>query len=202
MKKRIFSLFTSLIMVISLVAVMPMMTAGAKTSGDYEYVILDDGTVEITGYNGNGTNLTIPSTLGGKKVTRIGFRAFYECSSLTSVTIPDSVTSIGDMAFEWCESLTSITIPDSVTSIGVGEFYGFTSLTSITIPNSVTSIGGWAFSGTPWLENKQKANPLVIVNGILIDGKTCSGKVTIPNSVTSIGGGAFSWCENLTSITI
>ena len=69
--KKVFSLLTSLIMVISLVGVLPTMSVGALTSGDYEYSILSDGTVEITTYTGSATNLTIPSTIGGKTVTSI-----------------------------------------------------------------------------------------------------------------------------------
>ena len=78
-------------------------------------------------------------------VTRIGERAFYYCTSLTSVTIPNSVRSIGKWAFSHCTSLTSVTIPNSVTSIGDGAFASCTSLTSVTIPNSVTYFGEWAF---------------------------------------------------------
>ena len=73
--------------------------------------------------------------------------AFSGCTSLTSVTIPDSVTSIGDSAFSGCSSLTSVTIPDSVTSIGSYAFEYCRSLTSVTIGNSVTSIGYEAFEG-------------------------------------------------------
>ena len=83
---------------------------------------------------------TIPDS-----VTRIGERAFYYCTSLTSVTIPNSVRSIGKWAFSHCTSLTSVTIPNSVTSIGDGAFASCTSLTSVTIPNSVTYFGEWAF---------------------------------------------------------
>ena len=97
---------------------------------------------------------------------------FYGCSSLTSVTIPNSVTSIGGWTFQDCSSLTSVTIPNSVTSIGEGAFTSCSSLTSVTIPNSVTSIGGWAF---------QFCSSLI--------------SVTIPNSVTSIGEGAFTSCN-------
>ena len=68
----------------------------------------------------------------------IGGPAFYGCSGLTSLTIPNSVTSIGTIAFENCSGLTSVTIPNSVTSIGERAFYGCSGLTSITIPNSVT----------------------------------------------------------------
>ena len=72
---------------------------------------------------------------------------YYECTSLISVTIPNSVTSIGSSVFYRCTSLTSVTIPNSVTSINNNAFNGCSGLTSVTIPNSVTSIGGGAFSG-------------------------------------------------------
>ena len=78
-------------------------------------------------------------------VTSIGYYAFYNCTGLTSVTLPDSVTSIGKGAFSDCSGLTSITIPDNVTSIGDYAFMDCTGLTSVTIGNSVTSIGNSAF---------------------------------------------------------
>ena len=103
--------------------------------------------------------------------------AFDGCSSLTSITIPDSVPSIGSVAFRDCSSLTEVTIPDSVTSIGSYAFYDCSSLSSVTIGEGVTSIGSQAF-------------------------RNCSGltEVTIGEGVTSIGSSAFSNCSSLTKI--
>ena len=77
--------------------------------------------------------------------TAIPDKAFYQCTTLKTITIPDSVTEIGNYAFFDCRSLTSVTIPDSVTTIGWLAFYYCSSLTSVTIPNSVTEIGYSAF---------------------------------------------------------
>ena len=107
----------------------------------------------VTGYSNITTSdkVVIPSTYddgtnGSHPVTSIAERAFYNCSRLTSVTIPNSVTSIGGEAFYNCSSLTSVTIGNGVTNIGSHAFYNCSSLTSVTIPESVTSIGSYAFA--------------------------------------------------------
>ena len=140
----------------------------------------------------------------------MGNRAFEQCKSLQSVTIPNSVTSIGDEAFSSCESLQSVTIPNSVKSIGNRAFELCKSLQSVTIPNSVTSIGDGAFSGcnicfficnSPYFQNDDvclfNKDKTAIVSRI----KDCVNYI-IPNSVTKIRNGAFSYCDSLQSITI
>ena len=89
----------------------------------------------------------IPTEIDGKSVTSIGQYAFYNCSSLTSITIPNSVTSIGGYAFSDCSSLTSIAIPSSVTSIGIWAFEHCTSLTIYCETTSKPS--GWDSSWNP-----------------------------------------------------
>ena len=130
------------------------------TIDSLKYIMYYD-TVSLVGYTVTPENLMIPESISYKdenenyefKVTSIGGSAFEDCTSLKSVTIPDSVTSIGSSAFSGCTSLKSVTIPDSVTSIGSSAFSGCTSLTSVTIGNSVTSIGSSAFSGCTSLKS-------------------------------------------------
>ena len=143
------------------------------------YLTFDKKTGTVTNCDSSVTKANIPHTIKGVTVTSIGGSAFRYCTSLTSVTIPDSVTSIGEEAFYGCWDLTRLTIPGSVTSIGWSAFYGCASLTSVTIPDSVTSIGGSAFYGCTSLTS-----------------------VTIPDSVTSIGNCAFASCTSLTGIWV
>ena len=150
-----------------------------------------DLTVKVT-YRGNYSDsysneysgaVTIPSTVTynskSYSVTSIGNYAFYECSSLTTIILPEGVTSIGERAFSGCSSLTSITLPDGMTSIEYCAFSGCSSLTSITLPEGVTSIGEWAFSDCSSLTS-----------------------ITLSESVTSIGNGAFEDCSSLTAVHI
>ena len=143
------------------------------------------------------TSVTIPNS-----VISIGYAAFAYCSSLTSVTIPNSVTSIGDYAFYDCSSLTSVTIPNSVTSIGTGAFYGCSSLTSVNIPNSLTSIGYATFYECSSLSSVNISNSVTYIDDYAFRGCSSLTSVTIPNSVISIGYAAFASCISLTSVDI
>ena len=163
-------------------------------------VIPTDGSVTSIGnyafyYCTSLTSITIPNS-----VTSIGKDAFYGCTGLTSISIPNSVTSIGRSAFFGCAGLTSISIPNSVTSIGDDAFRGCTGLTSITIPNSVTSIGYYTFDGCTGLTSISIPNSVTSIGSSTFQGCTGLTSISIPNSVTSIGSYAFRGCTGLTSI--
>ena len=128
--------------------------------------------------------------------------SFFGCTSLTSVTIPNSVTNIGNKAFYNCKSLTSITIPNNVTSIGDETFYDCESLTNVIIGNSVISIGYNAFVNCKSLTSVTFGKNLTSISFGAFQFCTSLTSVTIPNSVTSIGESAFYNCTSLTNIAI
>ena len=151
------------------------------------------------------------------KVTTIGREAFYKCSSLKSITIPDSVTMIVEYAFYDCSGLTSVTIPDSLIGIGgEGAFFGCSSLTSVYISN----ISAWCnisfadlysnplSNGCNLYLNNELVTDLTIPDNVTtirywaFSGCSSLTSVTIPDSVTSIGYAAFQGCSSLTSITV
>lgn len=123
-------------------------------------------------------HVTVPSTLGGCPVTGIGEYAFYRCSGMTGVTIPDSVTSIGEYAFSSCSGLTGVTIPGSVTSIGHGAFYGCRQLESVLLKEGLVEIANHAF------------------NECLID------EITLPTTVADVSTAAFCWEGEQSTVTV
>ena len=126
--------------------------------------------------------------------------SFFGCTSLTSVTIPNSVTNIGNKAFYNCKSLTSITIPNNVTSIGDETFYDCESLTNVIIGNSVISIGYNAFVNCKSLTSVTFGKNLTSISFGAFQFCTSLTSVTIPNSVTSIGESAFYNCTSLKDV--
>ena len=233
-KKRLMSLVLAISMLFGGSALLPEnsfvqntnICADAYVSGNYEYDVLEDGTVMITRYNGNETDITIPSKLGGRKVTVIGYESFKYNNDIKSVKIPYGVTEIVTRAFFCCENIKKVIIPNTVRKIGIQAFYECTSLTSINIPDSVKvieeaafqkcsklksvkigknvdAIYGEAFEDTLWLDDMRTKDPLVIVNNILIDGKRYDKTaLVIPDGVKTIGAYSFRYNNSIKKVTM
>ena len=134
-------------------------------------------------------------------VESIGDDAFCYCEKLKSVTFGKKLKKIGEEAFDHTK-ISDIRIPNSVTSIGEYAFNSCFNLKSVTLSKNIKSMGAWVFDCTSWLDKLRAKNPLVIVNGVLIDGHWCTGNVTIPDSVICIADSAFAGNGDLTSVKI
>ena len=193
--------------------------------GNLYYNLKEDKTAEVTYdkvFNENNykslTTADIPAsvTYSGTtySVTSIGWYAFYECTGLTSVTIPNSVTSIGVYAFVSCSGLTSFSVAgdNSNYSSKEGVLFNKQQTTLIQyparkqgeyiIPNSVTSIVDYAFYGCSGLTSLTIPNSITSIVDNAFTGCSSLTSITIPNSITSIGNEAFAGCSSLTSVTI
>ena len=137
------------------------------------------GKIAITGYNGDSTAVYIPETIDGMPVSRIENKAFFFCTVLQAITLPEGLEYIGDRAFEGCNALTSLVVPNSVKSIGSRAFYDCSALQTITLSNQITSISSETFSGCASLTS-----------------------LTIPTGVISIFSRAFAGCTSISSVRI
>ena len=195
--KRFISIVLSLAIFIGVFASTPF-TAGAVTSGDYQYGFIGSRGIEIEEYSGRGGTVVIPASIDGYPVISIGDNAFF-MSGCTNVNIPNTVTSIGDSAFER-SSLTEVSIPDSVTSIGWSAF-SQCPLRKVTIGNKVKTIDTLAFSYCTSLQEVTIGKNVKTIGSAAFEGCTGLTKVTIPDNVTEIGTSAFCDCIGLSSFT-
>lgn len=182
-----------LMQLVGLFVISPASALAAETTiGNFKCIVLDDGTLEITGLTSTvDSYLIIPATLGGYTVSQISESAFEGNSYLKSVAFPSSVRSIGNYAF-----------------------YGCSSLENIFLSSGVESIGDYAFASCDVLQSiyvDDKNTVYTDVNGVLMsyDGKTlicCPGgrygKVIVPDGVTHIARNAFCWCSGIEIVVL
>ena len=185
------------------------------TSGDYQYILLEDGTAEIKKYSGKAETLEIPDQLDGHRVTGIGDDAFSYRSSLTSVTIPDSVTQVGINPFKNCDKLQTIRVSPDHPYLAVIDNALFSKPDKrlicypcgikeniYTIPQGIREVGKSAFYECSGLTGVMIPDSVNSIGNSAFHGCWGLTSITIPDSVTSVGYGAFSLCSGLTSVTI
>lgn len=173
-KLRVLSAFLAVAMLLTLLPAAAF--AAPAPESDFEYGV-NKNTATITKYKGAGGTVEIPATLGGYPVTGIQMQAFIECTSLKSVSMPESMTWIGDSAFAGCTGLEQVEFSPNLTTIGPNSFYSCNGLTSVVVPDKVTSIESLAFFGCLNLES-----------------------ITIPASVTTLDSSFVFGCTNLKKI--
>ena len=189
--------------------------AVAEDERDYQYALLDDGTIEITRYKGSADRLAIPAKIAGKTVTSIRYSAFYSCDSLTSVSIPDSVEQIGTNLFVGCSKLKTISVspdhPYFATIDGVLFRKADKALISYpagiksstyTIPQGIAVIGDSAFFACSSLTSVSVPDSVTSIGDEAFALCSSLTSISIPDSVTSIGDAAFHSCKSLTSVSI
>ncbi len=173
----------------------------AVLRAQFRYEPFGEG-VSITGYDCIAGGVSIPSTVDGLAVLRIGESAFLDCALLSSVTIPASVTLIGPGAFRNCTALETVTISGDLADVGDSAFAGCVRLKGVVVVNAIKRIGDYAFLDCARLTSLPMPSGLISIGRFALQGCTDLEDVSIPDSVTSIQGGAFSGCTRLTSIVI
>ena len=147
--------------------------------GDFQYVLREDRSAEISDYSGKARNVIVPDRVDGYAVTAIGTRTFSQCLDLAEVILPDTLTSIGEEAFSGCRSLTNIALPPGVTEIGRLAFYGCSGLPAINVPDVVMNLEEGIFMRCRGLK-----------------------EITLPEGMEYIGEKAFQKCKNLTKLRL
>ena len=212
MKRRV-AILLLVAMLLSLVSIIGLTEGGDRfVSGDYAYLILPDGTAEITAFSKSysGGTLTIPSELAGHRVTSIGAQAFFGRENLTEIVIPEGVTNIGDYAFEECLRLTRIALPDSLTTIGANPFVSCRGLTEIALSSDHPVLimhDGVLFSKPDkrlvcYPYTKQHIKTITDSTDLFYGGQEIEAEYDIPKGTEIIGDGAFRKCEGLSRTSI
>ena len=226
MKKRIFSLVLSAIMLMTMIPFIGI-TASAEGDAIFDYSISDDGaSLTDCNYTGDGA-VEIPATLGGYPVVAIDYSAFDDCTNMTAVTIPNSVTLIDDSAFEDCAALETISVGSRVEQIGDGAFYGTayyndesnwedgvlyignylieakdTISGNYTVKAGTKVIADSAFEGCSSLTGISVSEGLTHINDDAFNSCYYLETASIPDGVKIIGDYAFNYCESLESINL
>ena len=189
-------------------------TEPAAPAKSLEFTPNGDGSCYVSGMGTyTDSKLVIPATSPeGWRVTEIGNHAFYECTNVTSIVIPDSVTVIRGYAFAGCTGLESVEIPDNVKTVEYFAFSDCTGLTDVTFGSGVESIGRAALLGCTALTEikvdeantvyRSRENCLVEVESKTLVVGCKSSKIPADGSVTSIEKWAFRDCIGLESVVI
>ncbi len=189
--KRIFCMILCLMALLSMPLVISAEEETTLTAGDFAYIVLDDGTVCVTSYLGESTDVEVPAQIDGKNVSTLGAEIFWYNKEITSVKLPETLEFIGARAFQGCTSLTEVKLPDSVHEIGDACFQGCSGLSKINVPANLVYVGAFAFDETPWVTQFEGCTSLILGGKVFYKYLSDEEKVVIPDDIVCISGNAF-----------
>ena len=199
--KKLTSVILAVVMMLGILTIAPL-TVSAATYGDFEYTLEDDYTCTITKYNGSAANVTIPSTIYGNKVCKIGKEAFKNNKNVQYIKVPQTVKVIQTDAFSYCKKLKKIDLPEYANEI---QNYAFaqSAIENIVLPNGITYLGELLFYRCENLKTVKIPNTVTCVRSYAFAYCTSLQSIIIPDSVDHFDEWlTFKDCMNLRSITI
>lgn len=202
MLKKHVSVFCVLLLLISMLSSIPVSVSAEDgfTSGYYNYIILNDGTVSVEKYTGAEKSVSIPPVIDGKTVTVIGEWAFAG-SSVENVALPRGITKICSFAFYNTSKLKNITLPGTLTEIGSTAFQA-SGLICVNIPDNVKSIGNWGFAGCTSLINVSLGKSVESIGVFAFNNCTALQSINFPSGIKNIDTYAFQNCSSLEAVVI
>ena len=216
--KRTLSLLLVLLMVVPMTILLAVPSSSTEETVKYEVeggcIYFDSSAGAIIDCDESVTNAVIPSMIEGVSVVTIGSHSFADCTSLTSISIPDSVTTIRDWWCVGCTSLTSIKVDKENKFFcdidGVVFSKDQTTLISCPtgkkgiyiVPDTTTAIKEWAFTYCDSLTSVIIADSVTSVGDCAFRYCSSLSSITVGSGVTSISDNPFLDCDSLTSIKV
>lgn len=183
------------IILFPIIAFMLFFTEFTAYAQELQYTVIN-GEATITGFSGQPESIVIPPELEGAPVTEIRDNAFYKCSSLREIVLPEGLQKMGHHCFFECTSLEKIIIPDSVSETGMGCFEGCTSLEEIILPEKLTILPESCFRDCPSLKSIILPQNITDIQKFCFAGCSALSGISFSGNLVSIGDLAFYGCNS------
>ncbi|MCR5707567.1 MAG: leucine-rich repeat domain-containing protein [Ruminococcus sp.] len=192
---------STIVTVFSAAALLLPLPAESAEEPQYEYTIINNEAT-ITGYKGEPVYIDIPETIEGCQVVELRDNAFYECSTLKHIDLPDTLIKIGHHCFYACSALEEINVPESVTDIGMGCFCGCTELSSASLPDTLTSLPESCFRSCTSLADFTVPAGVTRIGAFCFSSCTSLKNVSLSSSLKGVGDCSFYMCSSLKGVYV
>ena len=197
MKKIVSALMTAACIALNI----PTLSAECASEPQYEYTIINNEAT-ITGFKGEPVYIDIPDTIEGCQVVELRDNAFYECSTLKHIDLPDTLRKIGHHVFYACSALEEISVPDSVTDIGMGAFCGCAELSSASLPDTLSTLPESCFRSCTSLSDFTVPEGVSRIGAFCFSGCTSLKNVSLSSRLKGVGDCSFYMCSSLKGVYV